>query len=220
VPVHLTPSWVKRTYPILLIAIVIVTTGTPLRATLARISTVRLEWPWLHGEVMRSAPVVIQPELYPAAFTSALLIVPGFLVAITALVSVPMLGITPVQALGTLGRTVRQLRGAILTTLGVLALAYVMNYSGIALTVGLGFAAAGPWFPAAAVFLGLVGSGVVGTNTASNALFANLVASGAVQAGVDPTLATGSLGSGGNMGKAIAPASLALATGAANTPGS
>ncbi len=204
----------------ILVGSVVIATGTPLRATLARASRIEFTWPALDGQVVRTPPVVADPGVYPAVFVSELLLVPGTLVVLTAFVSMWTLRISPGRAVGVLFATLRQLRTAILTTVSVLALAYIMNYSGIALTIGLGFASAGVWFPAAAVLLGLVGSGIAGTNTASNALFGNLVAVGGAQAGIDPVLAAGSLGSGGNMGKAIAPSALTLATGAAKIQGS
>jgi L-lactate transport len=204
---------------VLLLSIVVVATATPLRATLTMVGTVQLEWPALHGQVWRTPPVVPGPEIYPAAYTSALLLLPGTLALATGVLSLPLLRMPPVRALQVYGRTLRQLTSAILTTLSVLGLAYLMNYSGMSLTIGLGFANAGGWFPFAAVALGLLGSGIAGTNTASNALFGNLVAVGAAQAGVDPVLATASLGSGGNMGKAVAPSALALAAGGAGVQG-
>ena len=196
---------------LLLVAIVVLATGTALRDTLSAASTVNLQWPVLHGQIMRTSPVVAQPEVYPAVYTASLLLVPGTLVVVTALISMGVLVIAPCRAVRVLGRTVRQLKAAILTTLSVLALAFVMNYSGIALTIGLGFSVAGVWFPAAAVVLGLVGSGIAGTNTASNALFGNLVTVAGEQAGAPPVFAGSTLAAGGSMGKAMAPQSLALA---------
>ncbi len=85
--------------------------------------------------------------------------------------------------------------------------------------IALAFSAAGFWFPVVAVFLGLLGTGVAGTNVAGNALFGNLVATAGSQAGIPGVFSAATLAGCGGMGKAIAPPSLALATGAAGIPG-
>ena len=72
------------------------------------------------------------------------------------------------------------------TFVAIIALGYVMNYAGLSLTIGLALAVSGFWFPAVAVLLGVIGNAVAGTNTASNALFGNLVAVAGQQASAPP----------------------------------
>ena len=68
----------------------------------------------------------------------------------------------------------RQLLLAELTIASVLALAFLMNYSGATATLGLAFAATGVLFPFFSALLGWLGVFLTGSDTAANALFGNL----------------------------------------------
>ncbi len=193
--------------------------GTPVREALASLSTFSLDWPGLNDLVMRTSPVVPALTPYAAVYSQPLLVVPGTLVMLTGILSLPLLRISAWEATVIYGKTVRQLWSAIRVTVSILALGYVMNYAGLSFTIGVALAVSGFWFPAVAVLLGLLGNAVSGTNTASNALFGNLVAVAGEQTGAPPVFAASSLAAGGSMGKAIAPQSLALATGAAKISG-
>jgi L-lactate transport len=216
-------SWTQVTQawsPIgLLILVMGVVNATALRESLRSVSTVSIEWPGLHNVVWKTAPIVATPEPYGAVYSYALFVVPGTLALVTGLLSIAVLRISPSRALHVYTNTLRQLSSAIQTTLNVIGLGYLMNYSGLSLTIGVALSATGFWFPLVAVFLGLLGTAVTGTNTASNALFGNLVAVAGAQAGVPPVFATAALSGAGGMGKAIAPQSLALAAGAGGIQG-
>ena len=56
----------------------------------------------------------------------------------------------------------------------MLALAYLMNYSGATATMGLAFAATGAMFPFFSAMLGWMGVFLTGSDTSANALFGNL----------------------------------------------
>ena len=56
----------------------------------------------------------------------------------------------------------------------MLALAYVMNYSGTTATLGLALAATGALFPFFSALLGWLGVFLTGSDTSANALFGNL----------------------------------------------
>lgn len=217
-------SWaetVRAWAPIaLLIAIIGMVSGTGIRDLLAAVAAIDLTWLGLHELVMSVPPVVPEPTPLSAVYRQPLLVLPGTIVLLTGLVSLPLLRISAVEAGRVYARTVHQLWGAIRTTLAIIALGYLMNYGGLSLTIGLALAVSGPWFPAVAVLLGVIGNAVAGTNTASNALFGNLVAVAGEQASAPPVFAASSLAAGGSMGKALAPQSLALAAGATGTAGS
>ncbi len=53
-------------------------------------------------------------------------------------------------------------------------MAYLMNYSGMNYTLGLGVASVGPLFPLVSAFLGWVAVFLSGSDTSGNALFGNL----------------------------------------------
>jgi lactate permease len=112
-------------------------------------------------------------------------------------------------------QTARQTSLAILTVALIVGLAYLMNYSGLNYTLGLGVASAGALFPLLSAFLGWVAVFLSGSDTSGNALFGNLQVVAAHQLNLDPVLIAATNSSGGVMGKMISPQN--LATGAAVT---
>ena len=111
--------------------------------------------------------------------------------------------------------TARQTRLAILTVVLIIALAYLLNYSGIVYTLGLGAASAGVFFLLLSPFLGWLAVFLSGSDTSGNALFGNLQVAAARQLDLSPVLAAATNSSGGVMGKMISPQN--IATGAAVT---
>lgn len=113
-----------------------------------------------------------------------------------------------------LASTVRQLRLPTVTVAGVLALAFLMNYSGATTTLGLAFAATGVLFPFFSALLGWLGVFLTGSDTSANALFGNLQTVTANKLGLSPVLMAASNSSGGVMGKMISLQSIAVAAAA------
>src|SRR4029079_14132513 len=62
---------------------------------------------------------------------------------------------------------------AILTVMTILAMSYLINYSGLAYTLGLAVASAGAFFPLVSAFLGRLAVFLSGSDTSGNALFGN-----------------------------------------------
>ncbi|MEO8850234.1 MAG: L-lactate permease, partial [Allobranchiibius sp.] len=122
-----------------------------------------------------------------------------------------VLGLGPAAAVRDYLKTLDQLKWAILTVAGVLALAYVMNLSGQTITIGRWMAGAGGAFAFLSPILGWLGVAVTGSDTSSNALFGTLQVSAAQQAGLPPVLMTAANSSGGVLGKMISPQNLAIA---------
>jgi lactate permease len=96
----------------------------------------------------------------------------------------------------------------------VLGLAYLMNYSGAVVTLGLAFAATGALFPFFSALVGWLGVFLTGSDTSANALFGNLQVVTANSLGFDPNIMAASNSSGGVMGKMISLQSLAVAVAA------
>jgi lactate permease len=96
----------------------------------------------------------------------------------------------------------------------VLALAFLMNYSGATATMGLAFAATGAMFPFFSALLGWMGVFLTGSDTSANALFGNLQVVTAQKLGMNPVLMAASNSSGGVMGKMISLQSVAVAAAA------
>ncbi len=98
-------------------------------------------------------------------------------------------------------------------------LAYLLNYSGVTYTLGLAFAATGVLFPFFASFIGWLGVALTGSDTSSNALFANLQKVTVQQIVVNPILTVGANSSSGVLGKMISPQNLTVGTSATGLQG-
>ncbi len=117
------------------------------------------------------------------------------------------------------GRTLAQLKFAILTVMAVLALGFVMNESGQTTTLGLWMAGAGGLFALLSPILGWLGVAVTGSDTSSNSLFGALQVTAAAQAHLSPTLLAAANSAGGVLGKMISPQNLAIAAAAVGLQG-
>lgn len=111
------------------------------------------------------------------------------------------------------------MRWAALTIATVLALAYVMNFSGQTVSIGAYLASLGAIFAFLSPILGWLGTAVTGSDTSANALFSNLQHTAATNAGIDPKLLLAANTSGGVVGKMISPQSLAIAATAVQMEG-
>ncbi|TAL54324.1 L-lactate permease [Pandoraea sp.] len=108
-----------------------------------------------------------------------------------------------------------QIRIAVATVCMIVGLAFLLNYSGISYTLGMGVASVGALFPLVSAFLGWVAVFLSGSDTSGNALFGNLQVVAAKQLGFDPVLMAATNSSGGVMGKMISPQN--IATGVSTT---
>ena len=101
----------------------------------------------------------------------------------------------------------------------VLALAYVMNFSGQTITIGQWLAGAGGIFAFLSPLLGWMGVAVTGSDTSSNSLFGALQVAAAKKADLDPVLMAAANSSGGVLGKMISPQNLAIGAAAVGMAG-
>ena len=82
--------------------------------------------------------------------------------------------LAPSEFFDCIGETLRQVWLAVVTVMLIVGLAYLMNYSGLAYTLGQGVASAGGLFVLLSPFLGWVAVLLSGSDTSGNALFGNL----------------------------------------------
>ncbi|MEJ0035125.1 MAG: L-lactate permease [Gammaproteobacteria bacterium] len=136
----------------------------------------------------RLPPVVAQPSPYAAKFTLNILSASGSAALFAMLFSAVVLRVPAGRVFAIIGGTARDLSLSILTIASVLALAYVMNYSGNTATLGLAFAATGAMFPFFSALLGWLGVFLTGSDTSANALFGNLQVVTANTLGLSPEL--------------------------------
>jgi len=133
--------------------------------------------------------------------------------------SIPVMGASIRTALEVVGSTLKQLKWPIVTISIILGFAYIMNYSGMAITLGYAFASTGLLFPFFAAFLGWLGVFMTGSDTSTNALFGKLQAVTAGQIGINPLVTVNANTCGGVCGKMISPQSISVATAATNMVG-
>jgi lactate permease len=170
------------------------------------------DWPSLHIVSGTGKAVATTFKLNILSAAGTLLLLSGLLTMI-------VLRIGAGQALRTYGRTLVQLKAAILTVMAVLALGFVMNESGDTVTLGLWMAGAGGLFALLSPILGWLGVAVTGSDTSSNSLFGGLQVAAAAQTHLSPTLLAAANSAGGVLGKMISPQNLAIAAGAVGLQG-
>ncbi len=170
-----------------------------------------VNWPGLHNQILRVAPVVTKPSPYPAVYNFSWLSASGTACLFAAILASIVAGLKPSQFVGVVRHTARQLALAELTLAAVLALAFLMNYSGATATLGLAFAATGAMFPFFSALLGWLGVFLTGSDTSANALFGTLQVVTATKLGMNPVLMAAANSAGGVMGKMISLTSIAVA---------
>ncbi|WP_327670603.1 MULTISPECIES: L-lactate permease [unclassified Streptomyces] len=171
------------------------------------------DWPFLN---------VADPSGKPVGgniFTLPLVSTGGTLVLIAGVFTAVVIGVHARDAVREWFATVHELRFAILTVTSVLALAYVMNLSGQAATIGHFVAAAGAGLAFLSPVLGWFGVAVSGSDTSANALFGALQVTAAQQSGLSPELLAAANSSGGVLGKMISPQNLTIACAAVGLAG-
>ena len=169
----------------------------------------KIKWPGVYGQLLNAKGEASTGAIYNLQTLSN----PGTWIFLTAIIvtfiyaarSVPgKFEMSVGKGFATLAKTCYTLRMAILTIAAVMALAYVMNFSGQTSAIGAALAATGA---------------VAGAATSAGALFANLQATAAQGAGLDPKILLAANTIGGGLGKIVSPQNLAIASTAVDAPG-
>jgi lactate permease len=201
--------------PFITLTLVIVIWGLPpVKEWLTAKGTLLFYIPGLHNAIIdrNGHPI---PHIFRLNYLSAA----GTAIAIAALLSLAWSGLRLREGAKVLRSTLHQLRYPILTVAAVLAFAYLVNDSGITLTIARSLAGSGWLFPFFAPLLGWLGVFITGSDTSANALFGKLQAATATSIGVDPVVTVAANVSGGVVGKMISPQSIAIAAAAGGLVG-
>jgi lactate permease len=185
----------------------------PVKAFVNR-ATITFAWPGLHNLVTRMPPVTTKASPYPANYAFNWLAASGTSCLLAVFASAIVLRVSPANLVRWTAATARQLLLPLITISSVLALAFLMNYSGETATLGLAFSATGAMFPFFSALLGWLGVFLTGSDTSANALFGNLQVVTANHLGLNPALMAASNSSGGVMGKMISLQSICVAAAA------
>jgi L-lactate transport len=200
--------------PYLLLIVFVLLWGLDAVKAVLNQATFVFPWPGLDGEIQRLSPVVPQAAPYAAKFTFNVLSASGTSAMLATFAAALVLRVAPGRLMRIIGRTAKDLMLPIITIATVLALAYLLNYSGVTATLGLAFAATGVLFPFFSALLGWLGVFLTGSDTSANALFGNLQVVTANELGLSPALMAASNSSGGVMGKMISLQSISVAVAA------
>ncbi len=174
-----------------------------------------MQWPGLHNQISIT-------QYHDKPYAAVWLFQPlatGTAILLSAVVTAALVGVGPGRFVECIGKTWRQSRIAILTVALIVALAFLMNYSGMNYTLGLGVSQTGYVFPLLSPFLGWVAVFLSGSDTSGNALFGNLQVVAANQLGLNPVLIAATNSSGGVMGKMISPQNIATGVSVTNLKG-
>jgi lactate permease len=176
-------------------------------------ATSEFSWPGLN--VLTGKGKAPTSETFKANwFTAA-----GTWLLVSGILTMLVLRVRPSLAIRVYGRTLAQLKWAILTVCTVLGLAYVMNMSGQTTTLGTWAAGAGGFFAFLSPLIGWFGTAVTGSDTSTNSLFGALQVTAAHKSNLSPTLLAAANSSGGVLAKMISPQNLAIGAAAVGLAG-
>ncbi len=165
----------------------------------------KFAWPGL--DVLNSAG----KPLSAATFNLNIFTAGGTVLLVSGILAAALYRLSLRKAFMSLVGVVVQFKWTILTVVVVLALAYVMNFSGQTVTLGLALAATGAFFAFLSPSGGWIGVAVTGSDTSANSLFGLLQTTAATKTGISPYLLAAANTSGGVLGKMISPQNLAIA---------
>lgn len=212
---YTTGEIIRAWSPFILLTIFIIAWGLkPIKDVFNAVGQVQFEFPGIHNMIIDKNEKEI-PHIFKFNYLSA----SGTAILLSAIVSIPLIGMKFSEALKIFKETLIQLTFPILTIASVLGFAYLVNDSGITITMAEALANTGFLFPFFAPVLGWLGVFITGSDTSANALFGKLQASTATSIGVDPVITVGANVSGGVVGKMISPQSIAVAAAAGHLVG-
>jgi lactate permease len=212
---YTTGQIIRAWSPFILLTVIIIAWGMqPIKEVLNAVGQVQFEFPGLHNVISDRNGKLI-PHIYKFNYLSA----SGTAILLSALISIPLIGLKFSEAIKIFLKTLNQLKYPIITIASVLGFAYIVNDSGITITMAEALANTGFLFPFFAPVLGWLGVFITGSDTSANALFGKLQAATATSIGVDPVVTVAANVSGGVVGKMISPQSIAVAAAAGHLVG-
>ena len=190
---------------LIVVVLFAVTSFGPAQHFLEANSGPKFAWPGL--DVLNSAG----KPLSAATFNLNIFTAGGTVLLVAGILTAAVYRLSVRRAFMSLVGVVVQFKWTILTVVVVLALAYVMNFSGQTVTLGLALAATGGFFAFLSPSVGWIGVAVTGSDTSANSLFGLLQTTAATKTGISPYLLAAANTSGGVLGKMISPQNLAIA---------
>ncbi|MBL4932655.1 L-lactate permease [Clostridium paridis] len=145
---------------------------------------------------------------------------PGTLIIIATYLAGFIQGFSFKEITKVLFKTIKQMSISFITILSIVALAKVMQYSGMIKSIAVVLVAiTGPLYPLIAPIIGALGTFVTGSDTSANVLFGGLQVEAAKGLNLDPYWLAAANTVGATAGKMISPQSIAVATAATGLSG-
>ena len=198
-------------YPWLIVSVVVIAWTL---LNVANFGAQKISWPGLDQAVY----ITLYKTVYGAVWVFQPLGT-GTAILVAAIITALITRLPVSEFFAAVCDTWKQTRIAIFTVATIVGLAFLMNYSGMTYTLGLGVASVGVFFPLVSPFLGWVAVFLSGSDTSGNALFGNLQVVAANQLGLNPVLMAATNSSGGVMGKMISPQNIATGVGVTELKG-
>ncbi|MGH2868157.1 MAG: L-lactate permease, partial [Solirubrobacteraceae bacterium] len=176
-------------------------------------ATSKFSWPGLHILSTKGKPPT--SEIFKLNWLTAA----GTGLLVSGLITALVLRVRPGQAIRVYAQTLNQVKWALVTVCSVLAVAFVMNFSGQTITLGTWAAGAGAFFAFLSPLIGWFGTAVTGSDTSTNSLFGALQVAAAKHANLSPTLLAAANSSGGVLAKMVSPQNLAIGAAAVGLAG-
>lgn len=206
----------KAWSPFIILTLIILTWGIQsVRDALDSIGLIQFNFPELNNMIKNGDNGNLLPQIFKFNYLSA----SGTAILISALISIPITGLGFKEGAKVFLKTIDQLKFPIITIASVLGFAYIINNSGISVTLARAMANTGVFFPFFAPILGWLGVFITGSDTSSNALFAKLQSVTATTINVNPVVTVAANCSGGVVGKMISPQSIAVGAAAVGLVG-
>lgn len=202
--------------PFIIMTLIIVAWGMQsVKEAINSIFQLKFYIPGLHNAILKpdGSVLIIKP------FELNILSNAGTATLLAAIISLPLIGMSFKNGAKIFLATLNQLKFPIITIASIVGFAFIINNSGMAITMALAMAGTGIFFPFFSPVLGWLGVFLTGSDTSSNALFSKLQATSADAIGVDPLLTVGANASGGVTGKMISPQSIAIGAAAVGLVG-
>ena len=174
-----------------------------------------IQWPGLHNAIS----ITLYNDKPYAALWVFQPLATGTAILLSSVLTAAIVRLSPGAFFGCVAQTIQQAWLAVITVLFIIGLAYLMNYSGLAYTLGKGVASTGHLFVLLSPFLGWVAVLLSGSDTSGNALFGNLQVVAARQLDLNPVLFAATNSSGGVMGKIVSPQNIATGCSVTNLKG-
>jgi len=195
------PAW-QGWVPWLLVSAVVIVWTTFKIATIGQNA---IAWPGLHNAIA----ITLYNDKPYAAIWSFQPLATGTAILVSTIATAALFRVSPAAFLSCVLQTISQAWLAVLTVMFIVGLAYLMNYAGLAYTLGKAVASTGRVFVMLSPFLGWIAVFLSGSDTSGNALFGNLQVVAAKQLNLSPVLFAATNSSGGVMCKMISPQNIA-----------